>query len=380
MADSTHKRTLRAAEEVFVVAFFLIAVSLPLGLLLVRGEGESAWENRRLAERPHRPASLGEAYHLPRMLVEYFKDHFALRAELIRRQAKAKVNWLRSSSSPQVLLGREGWLFHTGDNEIELFTRAEPFTSEGLEEWRRFLEALRDWAGRRGASFVVVFVPEKQTIYPELMPDGLRPARAPSRLDQLTEYMKARSDVRVVDLRPALLEAKAANQIYLRTDTHWNELGVLAGYQTLASELNRGFDAPPPLKESDFGVTPDTYSGDLAGMLGLNGVMKETRPRLKLVRPARARIEGVCGDVGQCDSKIEGASLPRVVMYRDSASSYLVPLLAEHFSRGVYVWDRDWKFSDALMDSEHPDVLVLEMVERHLRKAPPAAPGRDAAH
>jgi hypothetical protein len=315
-----------------------------------------------------------EVYHLPRMLTEYFKDHFGLRAELIRWQASAKVGWLRSSSSPEVLLGREGWLFHTGEKEVEMFAGAEPFTAGGLEDWRRFLEATRDWAARRGASFVVTFVPEKQTVYPELMPDGLTRSRAASRQDELIEYMKARSDVRLVDLRPALAEAKAAGRIYHRTDTHWNELGVFAAYGALGSELAERHGATRPLPATEFEVAPDTYSGDLAGLLGLHGVLKEERPRLRPRRPARARIEGECGDTGQCSSEIGGASLPRLVMYRDSASSYLVPLLAEHFSRGVYVWDRGWKFSDELLESERPNVLVLEMVERRLMGDPPPAP------
>jgi hypothetical protein len=368
------KRMLSAVEEVFLVGFFLVAISLPLGLLLIRGEGKPAWENRRLAELPTRPTHPGEVYHLPRMLTEYFKDHFALRADLIRRQASAKVNGLRTSSSPEVMLGKDGWLFHKGEGEVEMFTGAEPFTAEGLEDWRRFLEAMRDWAKRRGATFVVTFVPEKQTIYSELMPDGLTRSRVASRQDQLIEYLKRRSDVRVVDLRPALMEAKAVNQIYYRTDTHWNELGVFAAYQTLLAELSKESDALRPMRESDFEVARESYSGDLAGLLGLYDVLKESRPRLRLRRGARASIEGECRDVGRCASKIEGATLPRVVMYRDSASSYLIPLLAEHFGRGVYVWDRDWKFSNELLEAEHPDVLILEMVERRLMQAPPNAP------
>ena len=373
------KSKLRAAEEFFLVAFFLVAVALPLGLLLIRGEGEAAWENRRLATLPSRPESLREAYHLPRMLAEYFKDHFALRPELIRWQATAKVYWLRSSSSPEVILGREGWLFHSGEKEVEMFAGAEPFTAEGLEDWRRFLEATRDWAARRGASFVVTFVPEKQTVYPELMPDGLTRARAASRQDQLIEYMKARPGVRLVDLRPALAEAKSGRQVYHRTDTHWNEPGVFAAYAALGSELGAEFGALRPLPASEFEVASDAYSGDLAGLLGLHGVLMEERPRLRLRRPARARIEGECADLGQCASEVDDASLPRVVMYRDSASSYLIPLLAEHFERGVYVWDREWKFSDELMERECPDVLVLEMVERRLMERPPAPPREPAA-
>jgi hypothetical protein len=366
------KSKLRAAEEFFLVAAFLVAVSLPLGLLLARGEGAPAWENRRLAELPGRPRTAGEVYHLPRMLAEYFKDHFALRAGLIRWQARAKVGRLRTSSSPEVMLGREGWLFHSGEDEVEMFTGAAPFKAEALEDWRRFLEATRDWAARRGASFVVTFVPEKQSVYPELMPGGLTRSRGASRQDQLVEHMRARSDVRLVDLRPALAQAKAGARIYHRTDTHWNELGALAAYEALLPAL--GGKTGAPLSAAEFEAASDTYSGDLAGILGLHGEMTEERPRLRLRRPARARVEGECGDVGQCVSEVADGSLPRLLMYRDSASSYLVPLLAEHFARGVYVWDRRWKFSAGLLEGERPDVVVLEMVERRLMDPPPDAP------
>lgn len=374
MAESTQKRNVRAAEEVFVTAFFLVAVSLPLVLLLLRGEGAPAWENRRLAELPARPASLGEAFHMPRMLTEYFKDRFALRPELIRGQAVAKVRWLGASSSPEVLLGKNDWLFLAGEGEVEMFTGSAPFKPEELERWRLLLESLRDWAARRGAVFVVTFVPEKQTVYPEFMPDALRRSRVPSRRDQLAEYLKARSDVRLLDLRPALLEAKAANQIYLRTDTHWNERGSFAAYGVIAGEIGKSFEAVRPAPASEFDAASENYSGDLAGMLGLYGVDFESAPTLRPRRPARARYEGVCGDVGQCASVVEGGRLPRLLMYRDSAASSLIPFLAEHFGRGVYVWDRKWGFSDELMEKERPDVLLLEMVERRLMDPPPAPP------
>lgn len=365
---------MRSAAEVFIVAFFLAAVALPLGLLLVRGEGAPAWENRRLAELPRRPESAREAFHLPRMLTEYFKDHFAMRAELIRWQAAGKVRVLRSSSSPEVILGKDGWLFHSGEGEVEMFTGSAPFKGEELERWRLLLESLRDWAGRRGARFVVTFVPEKQTVYPELLPDSLKRSQRPSRLDQLVEYMNARSGVRVVDLRPALAEAKAASQIYFRTDTHWNESGSFAAYGVLARETLKETVDSRPADASEFEVERMSYSGDLAGLLGLHNVEVESVPRFVSRRPARARFEGECRDVGQCASVSGGEARPRMLMYRDSAASSLIPFLAEHFGRGVYVWDRQWKFSTELLESEHPDVVVLEMVERRLMDTLPASP------
>ena len=145
------KSKLRAAEEVFLVAFFLVAVTVPLVLLVARGEGSATLENRRLASLPARPKSLREVYHLPPKLSEYFKDHFGLRSELIRWQAEAKMNWLRSSGSPQVLLGKDGWLFHAGEGEVEMFTGSAPFDAESLAEWARFLEAMAR-LGRTGAA------------------------------------------------------------------------------------------------------------------------------------------------------------------------------------------------------------------------------------
>lgn len=372
------KSKLRAAEEVFLVAFFLAAVSLPLGLLLARGEGVATQENRRLAELPPRPRSAREVYHLPPKLSEYFKDHFGLRAELIRWQATAKMNWLRSSGSPQVLLGKDDWLFHAGEGEVEMFTGSEPFTPEKLEAWGRFLQAMSDWAGRRGASFVVTFVPEKQTIYPELMPDGLTRARGASRQDQLAEHLKSRPGVRFVDLRPALREAKAATQVYQVTDTHWNHVGGFAAYTALARELGRDFGGVRPTPLSEYEVRQERHSGDLAGLLGLRGRIWESRPRPGLRATPRARFEGDCGDVGVCASEAEGEGLPRVVVYRDSAAAFFIPFLAEHVARGVYVWDTSWKFSTELLERERPDVVVLEMVERRLMEEPPPAPGEAA--
>ena len=311
------KRTIRAAEEVIVVAFFLAAIATPLAVLLLRGEGTPAWENRRLAELPPRPASLAEAYHLPRLLSEYFKDHFGLRAELIRWQAEARVGWLRSSGSPDIILGKDGWLYYGAEKEIELYTGAEPFTMEEMERWRQSFTSMRDWLKARGVAFVVVFVPEKQAVYPEDMPDSIVRVRPRTREDQLIEYLGAVSDLHVVDLRPVLREAKTGGQIYFRTDTHWNDAGAFAAYQVIARELGREVRRVEPLRASDFEVVEaQEYSGDLAGILGLHNIMFERNPRMRLLRPG-ARIEGNCGDVGQCVSEKSEAGLPRIVMYRN---------------------------------------------------------------
>jgi hypothetical protein len=368
------RNKIRALEDSIVIGFFIVAICLPLALLLLRGEGRPAWENRRLTEFPHRPTNISEAVHLPRMLTEYFKDHFGLRAEMIRWQANLKVNWLKSSSSPDVLLGKDGWLFYAGEQEVELFSDAQPFTQNEMEHWKSYLEAVRDLAKENQAAFVFMILPEKQTLYPEKMPNGIVRLRAESRQDQLIGYLRSHSDIRIVDVRPALFAAKREQQIYFRTDTHWNDLGAFAGYQTLVQELGKDFNGMQPRTLLDFDIDKATRDGDLSGILGLHGAMTEYVLKLRPRQLPRARFEGNCGDIGQCESQIQDASLPRVVMYRDSFSSYWVPFLAEHFSRGVYVWDTKWRLSPELIRAERPNVFVLEMIERNLMLPPPAKP------
>ena len=63
-------------------------------------------------------------------------------------------------------------------------------------------------------------------------------------------------------------------------------------------------------------------------------------------------------------TEIPGSTLPRAVIFRDSFASRLVPFLSEHFSRAVYLWQND--FDADVVRQEHPDVVIQEIVGRHL--------------
>jgi hypothetical protein len=61
-------------------------------------------------------------------------------------------------------------------------------------------------------------------------------------------------------------------------------------------------------------------------------------------------------------------ALPRAVIFRDSFATALVPLLAEHFRRSVYVWKN--AFDTAVIEREKPDFVIHELVERCLVSGP----------
>jgi hypothetical protein len=52
-------------------------------------------------------------------------------------------------------------------------------------------------------------------------------------------------------------------------------------------------------------------------------------------------------------------------MFHDSFGMALVPFVAEHFSRAVYV-SRDMGFEESILEREKPDLVIQEITERYL--------------
>jgi alginate O-acetyltransferase complex protein AlgJ len=226
------------------------------------------------------------------------------------------------------------------------------------------------WLRQRDIAYVFTIAPDKHVIYPEHMPSSIRVVQATSRTDQVYAALE-HSGVSVVDLRPALLEARDRERLYYLTDTHWNDRGAFIAYQCIIEAVRAQVPATPPAwKRADFEEREQESSGrDLAGMMGLKRVLRETDLQLVPLRKRRAHVVDPPGvepmsELGRLVTEIPDSSLPRAVIFRDSFVSRLVPLLSEHFSRAVYLWQND--FDATAVADEHPDVVIEEIVGRHL--------------
>lgn len=362
---------MRLLEAAFLSILFLALLCLPLLGMIFHIDTAPVWENRRLASFPALSASPTDILHFPFRAAYYFRDNFGFRGGLIRTQALVRVRWLRTPSSPSVILGKDGWLFYSGENLVEYYCGTRPFSEEEMARWLHVMEARRDWLKQRGIAFYFVVAPEKQTIYPDYMPDDFVRVRPDSRLDQLIEYFKAHSTLEIVDLRPTLWAEKSRHRVYHRTNSHWNDLGAFAAYQTLIRKMSQSFPALRPLSETDFNsATEYRADGDLAGILGLNGLMTEEKLNLTPRQPLKALSNGNAVSTRPVHlnnwmvTEKNEANLPRMVMFHDSFSLALIRFLAENFSHAKYVWRPG--MNREFIESEAPDVVVLQICERRL--------------
>ncbi len=315
---------------------------------------------------------------LPGKLQWYVESTMGFRGTLVRLHGLFKLDALDVSPSPTSDIVVSPWFFKINERVLDDFRRVDPFTESQLRRWRTVLEERRDWLARRNARFIFVVAPNKETVYAEIMPAWITRLDRPSRLDQLVDYMRKNSDVVVVDLRPALLSHKAEGRLYHHTDTHWNDLGAFYGYRAIADRLHESFPAIRPLQRESFELRETLVTGgDMARAAGLKRDRLE--PLMQLINSGLAAHMAGGGplifdrmDVAYKDdfvTQCPRGEIASAVILRDSFGELLLPYLAEHFQTAAWSWTLDFPVS--MIESNHPAVVIQEVVERRLMSVNP---------
>jgi alginate O-acetyltransferase complex protein AlgJ len=356
-----------------LVGLFMTIISMPLGLNLAgRDGGDPEGENRELA-----------AFSVTN-LSAWFDDHFGLRSTFVRWYGEIELGAFDISPSASVLKGQHGWFFYADDKAVEDYISEDPLTPDALANWRSALVRAHRWLQKRQIGYLFVIAPDKHVLYPEEMPTTVLRIGTMSRTDQF--YGSLQDTGLLVDVRPSLADQRARERIYQKTDTHWNDRGAFVAYQAIIGAARGQVPGiPAAWVRDDFeAVSRDVAGKDLAGMMGLTRVLREED--LVLV-PKRRRLAHVVEPVGgrptdeegRLVTEIPGSPLPSAVIFRDSFASQLAPFLSEHFSRAVYLWQND--FDAQVVQEEHPDIVIQEIVGRHLYNfipSPELVPGEDA--
>ena len=359
--------TFKKMSDWILISAFFIALGLPLAEKYLPWDPVPiANENRNLASLPQWKWRKKFLQQFPASWEAYYNDHFGWRNSLLYFHSRLIVLGLKQSLNDEIILGKEGWLFTTNDKVLKDYQGFLPLTKEELDYFRLTLEARRDWLAQKGCKFLFVLLPDKQTIYPEYLPDYIRQNAARTRADQLADYLHQFSDITFIDARPLLKKTKSLGTLYYLTDTHWNDLGAWIVAEEILRVLKKDFPKLPEIKLSDFKQKTESFGGDLARVLGLPDLLKEKALKLTPLKPRRSKeISYPVHRITESDDK----TLPRALIHRDSFFNALLPFTSDFFQKAIYVWD--YTLNTKLVDQEKPDIVILEMVERMIPKLPP---------
>lgn len=315
----------------------------------------------------------------------YYNRNFSYRSQLIYLNNYLTVKCFGISPTSRLLMGKNNWLFldeqPNRPGTINYYRSLTLFNQAELDAWKNLLEQRRAWLAQQGILYLFLIVPNKNSIYPEYMPDYIRKVNKRSRMDQLLDYLKNNSSISTVDIRPALLAAKKKAPVFQATDTHWNDYGafIAAGeiMKTIAAFPEYAKARPLPLDRFKM-QTINHSGGDLAAMLSLQEeVMREDMIDLTPVpdwQYTGGGLKRISLFIKQGYTVNPNALLPNLVMVHDSFYKKLKPFLSEQFTRIRYIWDWDMGFFPGIIEKENPKLVIDEMAERFLLDKMPVNP------
>lgn len=359
--------------NIIFIASFLLIVSFPTWVMLFDAKvNSSEFENRNLAQFPDLKNSNPNL--LPEALQHFYDDHLGFRKFMIINQNVLESTYLHSPRLGNLMYGKNGFYFFNlidpklpNQNYKTIF-----FTPAELTKIKDELEKENEWFKAKSIPYFIVVVPDKEAIYPEYYPypDNIL---TNFKLDQLEDYLKNNSTVRLIDLRESLIKDKSEKiLLYFKRDTHWNQYGAFFAYQEIMrqlSKINSNIYIP---KLPDFDVntaqTNEVITGDL------------TRIAMLSQEPNQLQIRFIPNNNFPSKKK----KLKKVFIYGDSFSKRivaeeimgLVPFLSFSFEQVFdrsYITDleRNQKWVTPLdyaeIEEEKPDLVIRETVQRNLR-------------
>lgn len=287
------------------------------------------------------------------------------------------------------LVGKRDWLFPCeGDGAAPAPAGPSPFSAEAIErrctelgERRRSLRALR-------IPYVFAVVPSKEQVYQRFLPEPLA-AGGDRFVRKANALLRDRNDGEIVDLLPALRAGRRASHVFPRTGSEWSDRGAFFAYRHLIKEAGKHLielDEPLLPGEVRF-VARDDFRGDLAekpklafadGALapadrGVDAWEEEIDVAdlsgLRSLRmPAPEHLEVTPGHAPRLYEIADAPELPRAVLVGDACCLGLIPWLAEHFRRFVFLWSAEPPLQ--AIELEAPDVVIHVVSERLLVNAP----------
>jgi hypothetical protein len=206
-----------------------------------------------------------------------FSD-FPLRNYFIKAHNFIAVYGLGVMPSRDIIVGKQGfWFFAstpgTAGAITETHLRENPMTPDQLESRGMALDRFARHLKGLGIAFAFVVAPDKQSIYPEYLPEDFGPLATSPRRVQFVSYMRAHfgGAPYLLDLTEEISAHKMDGPLFYKKDSHWTSIAAEIGYRAILRFLisegvvheQENKPLPPPLWK--------THSGDLVtNILGLD--------------------------------------------------------------------------------------------------------------
>lgn len=369
-------------SNLLFAVLFIVVCSLPLAATLMPdlNRGGALNEKRDLAAMPEFEGL--SAAEVPDAYEGWFNDHFGFRGLLVRMHSLFHYRVFNASSSPQVLPGRDGWLFYDGKGVRGGDPRRNHLAQLPADHQRLFRELKEQFEhndryfAAQGRTYLVVIVPDKWSVYGEQLPASVGAPAAKTSADLFLAYLRTETELKILDLKEYLRNRRwELGPLYHQIDSHWNQLGAFVAAEEIARFVGQYDKRVKPLALGDEALAwTQKTDGDLAALLGLEGWLAENEPQVPLASGEvvvrnlpRPRYSSNANRFPIHTSQ-DRPELPRALILRDSYGDRLLPWFARSFSEVRWVWTSNVRRHSIqpVVDEVQPDFVIEEKAEKYL--------------
>ena len=268
----------------------------------------------------------------------------------------------------QVIIGRSGWLFYAGKNNVESYNGSNLMSDDELEKCAETLAELTEVGKACNKEIRFMVCPEKEAIYPEYYPT-VDMYSEKTRADIVYEYMQGYPDVYYIYPKQALIDEKRNLQLYYTYDSHWNSAGGYIGAKELLSTLDIHMDDIKNMRVRRV----VSLSGDLLLLGNMSGDDNKKdvdfdlgyKPDTEIISAPETHA------VEQTADYITDAKDDRhFVMVGDSFNVQMMNYICREYAHCSFVHAMTINGKEARNMISDADILVLETVERNLGDLP----------
>lgn len=344
----------KAIQIAFIALFFALCATPLIGRLA--GYENANAENRALAQAPSLFAEEGFNTEFTREFDDYYSDNFAFRPDLVTLYAQLNNAVFSESTSDQVIIGKDGWLFFVPT--LDDYQRTNTMSRDEIRRLAQTLAIEQAWLESRGVGFIFTIAPNKASLYGQFMPERYIVLDAQSNAEMLGDALEE-NGLSYANLFEAL--AGSDTQLYHKRDTHWNNTGALMAANALLERVQE-MDADlvyAPYVLSGYSVEYN-WHGDLGDMLYPTADLLDAQHEYGIEKLYRGRFQSP-EDI-KIETTCETGTLD-LLMMRDSFANALILPFSNAFSTVTY--SRAVPYDYALL-TEETDVVILEIAERNL--------------
>jgi len=290
-----------------------------------------------------------------------------------------------SISPENSIVGKEGWLY-LGDSYANTMTEARGLRKANPDMIIQLASVRKFWdeyaKKNHSVGYFVSIAPNKQSVVKDNLPDWAVGGNGSNNINLM--FSSSLKDDTVIDLSSALKSSKNKEDLYYKTDTHWNYMGAWYGFKELCKSISRRHQINCLSENDIYFSKKERNAGDLSRFLRISGFLKDMERAVSFRFKSDVMIKGWDGDsirksdlsdvIYEMNTPLHTTSSNaknklKVLWLRDSFGISMYPYFNATFSDVMqrhyeYYKKKPGELKD-LIRSYNPDLIIVTAVERN---------------